>query len=143
MYKFLVNDNDLMLMIQHCYESDIEHILKVHVTGDLGLDHSINRTVIDLLCNNVSVYALYDKEDFIGYFGDEAGTHLTGFFIMPQFRKTHKSKFWDTVVKHFNGNFKCGIYSKNLPARNFLIKSGCTLNKVDGPGMYFEYKENI
>lgn len=144
--KTLLKNEEIPQMIRKCYESDVEHILKVHVTGDKGLEFCINQTIVDLILNNVKVYVIYDNNEFVAYFGEELvnnDKYLTGFFIAPEKRKTHKNAFWKEVVKHFNKNFKVNIYNKNEPARNFLVKNGCKLNNSNEIGLFFEYKECI
>lgn len=130
-------------MIRHCYESDINHMLQYHITSDLGIEHCIHRTVSDLVLNDVQIFKVILDNKFIGYFGDKQGLELSGFFIMPEFRKTHKKQFWNKVVNHFNGNFKCGVFDKNEPAKKFLIKNGCNLINTIGNGLIFEYMECI
>lgn len=147
MIKSRLNDKDLFQMIRKCYESDKDHILKVHVVGNLGLDACIDRTVFDLVNHSVDIYTLEDKEEFIGYFGEGIDKTLTGFFISPEKRKLCKKEFWNVVTNHFNKDFKIGIYAKNIPAINFLMNNGCKMidliHSPDGEGMIFEYRESI
>lgn len=144
MLKIKLYNTEILGMLRNCYESDVEHILSVHITGDKGLDYCIDRTLADLVLNDVIVYAIYNNTEFMGYFGDESG-YLTGFFLMPNKRKDFKKDFWNEIVKHFNGSFKAGIYNKNEPAKKFLTKNGCNLIKTIEDKLIFELNtmENI
>jgi hypothetical protein len=150
MEKRLLKNDELMSMIRKCYESDTEHMLKYHVTGDLGLDYCVNRTLFDFVLSNINAYALENNGEFIGYFGDEwcsPDRWLTGFFIMPEKRKELKKDVWNIIIEHFKGPFKSGLYDKNEPAKKFLIKNGCKLVKeVNAPlgfACVFEYNKEI
>jgi len=151
MNKRLLNNDELMGMIRKCYESDKEHMLKYHITAELGLDYCVNRTLFDFVLSNINAYALEHDGKFVGYFGDEwcsPDRWLTGFFIMPEFRKNLKVDVWNMIVDHFNGPFKSGLYSKNEPAKKFLMKNGCKLLEEKsaplGHACIFQFsKENI
>jgi len=146
MEKRLLNKDELMGMLRKCYESDKEHMLKYHITGELGIDYCVNRTLFDFVLSNVNAFALEQNGKFVGYFGDEwcsPDRWLTGFFIMPEFRKTIKADVWKAITDHFDGSFKVGLYDKNYPAKKFLMKNNCKLVKeVNAPMGYacvFEY----
>lgn len=130
-YNQLDND-EIRDMISYCYNSDKDRILMVHVTGEMGLEYSIDRTTSDLIDNNIKTYELLDSNNnFIGYFGEEGvfgDRWFTGFFIMPEYRTDSiKDDVWNTIVNHFNGRFNVGVYNKNIPFKKFLIKYGCKL----------------
>ena len=134
-------------MIRKCYESSPILINNYHVLAGSPVNKCIYRTVLDFKKWNVKVHTLEHDGKFVGYFGEElVGTEnwLTGFFIMPEFRKSLGKDFWNMVTEHFNGSFKAGLYSHNIPAIKFLMKNGCEMTKIiDNNVLVFEHKENI
>ncbi len=152
MQKRLLNNDEWYGLINKCYKSDPVHMVKVHASGELGIEYCIMKEVLDLSSGNVNIFALEDNNEFIGYFGDEwcsPDRWLTGFFIMPEKRKTYKKEVWNTILNHFNCPFKSGLYTRNVPAKKFLLKNGCKLVKeINAPlgfACVFEYdnKENL
>jgi predicted acetyltransferase len=146
MNKVLLTNNDLVGMIRHCYESDVEHMMKYLLCSDQGLEFCIYKSVADFIANNITIYSLFDNNNFVGYFGEEpakSDKFLTGFFIMPEYRKTLKKEFFHEIVKHFNGKFKAALPISNKPAQNFLLKNGCEIMTFVNNGVMFEYKGAI
>lgn len=146
MNKREVKNQEITQLIHQMYESDPEHVVTFHETGNEGLQFCINRTIADYILNGVKVYALEDNNNLIAYFGEQNINNdrwLTGFMILPEMRKTMKSQVWNDIVNHFNGTLKVGLYIKNNPARKYLMKSGCKLIETKihtyGPCEIFEY----
>ncbi len=111
-----------------CFGTDPELIEKWHIESGTNLETCVERTFKDLQNNKVKFYILIDNNNLIGYFGKEENNnslYLTGFFIKPEFRtKEIVKKFWNCVNTEFMGDtFYCGIYKKNEPAYNFLLKN--------------------
>lgn len=138
--KKLLKNEEVLEVIRKCYESDNVFIKKYHELSNSSLEECINRTVSDLISNNISIYGLYLNNNFIGYFGDNKKGWLTGFFIIPKMRK-NKKEVWNAINSHFNGNFKMGILTKNKPAKRFFIQNGCKFShyelSFDGLGEIF------
>jgi hypothetical protein len=130
MNKKLLNNKEIAEMIRDLYESDQEHILNVHETSEKGLEYCINRTIADYVCNNIKIYSLNIDNKLIAYFGEEdlnGERWLTGFMIKPEMRSIYKKEVWNNILDHFKGQFKVGLYSKNIPGIKFLEKNGCRL----------------
>ena len=128
MIKRELNSLEIAQMVKEFYNSDPEHILSVHETAERGLDFCINRTIADYLTNDIKIYGLDSNGKLVAYFGEERSNGerwLTGFMILPEYRKDFKSKVWNTILDHFKGSFKVGLYSKNVPAIKFLENNGC------------------
>lgn len=129
MIKRKLEISEIEPMIRKCYESDNDLINKFHVIAGSGLDSCIKRTVSEFKEMNLTIYTLEKDGKFFGYFGDElydSGRNLTGFFIMPEFRKD-KTDFWKEVKNHFNEDVNIGIFTKNARASKFLLSGGCEL----------------
>lgn len=128
MKKRELNNLEIAQIVKEFYNSDADHILSVHETSEHGLEFCINRTIADYLTNNIKIYGLESNGKLIAYFGEELdcnGKWLTGFMVKPEYRKQFKSEVWNTILDHFNGSFKVGLYSKNTPAIKFLETNGC------------------
>jgi hypothetical protein len=92
------------------------------------LEDCVERTYNDLLnTEKLRFYKLVLNEITVGYFCVEilkGVKFLTGFALKPNYRTQElKRKFWEIVNEKMNGDYYCGIYSKNKRAKGFLIKS--------------------
>lgn len=153
MDKVLIkNKQELTDLITKCYESDPYFISNYHATHGYSLNSCVNTTINDLTNDcDVDVYALYNNNSLIGYFGEEKDgldKWMTGFFILKDKRSLFKKEVWDSIVNHFDNNFLTCIYFKNESAKKFLTKNGCTLMtnipSINGLSSVFAYsKENI
>lgn len=149
MHKELVNKAEIFDLIVNCYQSDLELVQNYHVLAGRGLSACIDRTASDFITSNtIKIFKLTKGDKFLGYFGDENGEFLTGFFIMPEFRDTKsKQSFWNTVVNHFKGSFNVGIFDNNIRAAKFLDKMGCvkasSVVTADGPGTFYVYDKGV
>lgn len=132
------NDNYKDLLLK-CFKADKDLIENWHIEAGNGLETCVNRTYSDLISNNVQLFELIENNETIGYFGKElayGGLYLTGFFIMPKFRnKDTIMQFWNCVNKEFSDKYFCGIYKKNKPAFEFLIKNNGLV--------CWEYKDSV
>lgn len=147
MLKREIRNNEIPEMLHTCYESDPDFIAKYHVYSGLSLEECIYKSIADLILNDIKVYVLEDNNQLIGYFGEDTIDNkpcLTGFFIVKEHRKLHKNAFWDSVIDHFNKDFKVAVHNKNKPAKYFLRASGCkfieNVTTLNGEGAIFEYK---
>lgn len=143
MNKILLSKNEIFDVIVNCYQTDSELVSKFHVTpGNLSV--CVDRTVSDLINNDVNVYKVEDEGKFIGYFGDTDNKFLNGFFVLPKERSLYTPFVWDMIKDHFNNNFKTAVFNHNERAVKFLQKNGCKLNEVvntdDGIGYIFSYE---
>lgn len=147
MNKQLLTTKEIFDVIVNCYQTDSDLTSKFHILAPASLSSCIDRTVSDLMFNDVNVYKLTDGDEFIGYFGDIGSEWLTGFFVMPSKRKSHSVKVWETIKSHFNGEFKTSIFAKNTRAAKYLKKNGCIVgeNLITAEGLgttYVFVKEN-
>ena len=140
MNKTLLKNSEVFDVIVNCYQSDSELVSKYHVTPG-KLSDCVDRTVSDLLNNNVNVYKIQVNDKFIGYFGESEGKYLNGFFVMPKERKNN-ADVWNVIKAHFSGSFKTAVFSKNTRAIKFLKKNNCKIIEAvdteDGAGFVFE-----
>ena len=115
--------NNISDIIKELYATDKKFIDKYHEEAGKGLDACCNRTIKDFFNFDISVYAIFDENKLIGYFGKESNKIMVGFFIVPEYRK-YKEKIWSMVKKHFNYYFYTHINVENKPAYNFFKKYG-------------------
>lgn len=142
----LTQTDDIFNLIVNCYQTDVDLYTKFHVTPG-SLSKCVDRTVTDFLNHNIKIYKLEENGSLIGYFGEEDIDRLTGFFIIPKYRKTHKNLVWNMIKSHFPNDFNTGIYTKNVRAAKFLKKMGGNIVDVviepDGFGEIYNFvKEN-
>lgn len=144
MHKILLKNNEIFDTIVNCYQSDSELVSKFHVTPG-NLSDCVDRTVSDLLNNDVKVYKIQNKDQFIGYFGDTDNKYLNGFFVMPNMRKQFNDDVWKLIASHFNNKFQTAVFGNNERAITFLKKQGCqiveTITTSDGIGYIFNYED--
>lgn len=141
MEKILLKNSEVFDVIVNCYQSDNELVSKFHVTPG-NLSGCVDRTVSDLLNNNVNVYKIQENDRFIGYFGESEGQYLNGFFVMPKERPVYTASVWNLIKDHFGNPFNTAIFAKNDRAVKFLKKNDCKIIEVvntdDGVGFIFE-----
>lgn len=124
-------------IILDCFSSDKALTEKWHIVSGSGLENCVDRTTNDLKEFKVVFYKLTENEKLVGYFGIENGTHLTGFFIKPEFRNKEIIKeFWNIVDSKFNSTYMVGIFKKNIPAKRFLEKR-TTVHLEHDQSIYF------
>lgn len=144
MYKKLLLENEVPSMIRKCYESDASFIQNYHELAGQSVDICVERTIKDFKNSKVQVFGLYKNDNLVGYFGDNGYSWLTGFFILPEYRK-YKKECWNIIDEYFNYNFQIGILTKNMPAIKFFKDNNCKFShfepSIDGLGMIF-VKEN-
>ena len=102
MEKILIKPEDYEALVRECYESDKDHISKIHFYSDLGFEACIKNTARDAWIYNVQWYKVLEDNKTVGYFGHEVFNEqdwLTGFFIKPEFRKS-KQDFWKVITDH-------------------------------------------
>ena len=135
MNKTKLQVKEIFDVIVNCNQSDINIVKRNHVLAGKSLSECIDRTVLDLMSNNIDVYSVTKNDSFIGYFGEDTFKDekwLTGFFIMPGYRtKDDKAEFWNMITEHFNNNFKTAVLNKNKPASKFLKQNGCVMINAD------------
>lgn len=150
MKKEKLDNTELKSMLTRCYSSDKELIEKFHVLSGSSIEDCVNRTCQDFFSCKVDIFVvLSDSGDFIGYFGEEFLDNekwLSGFFIMPEHRKTSKD-VWKLIKEHFNCDFKVGLFTKNKRAKRFIMKNGGQLEQIiltkDGLGEIFICKNEV
>lgn len=149
MHKKLIDKNDIYSIIEECYSSDDNFIKNFHELNNASTSDCISRTANDLVKYDVKIFGLYNNDELVGYFGDELFENtnwLSGFFIIPKYRKEFKTKIWEAIVNHFNSNFNVAMMVKNIPAKRYLLNNGCKFKKLivtsDGIAEVFEYMEN-
>lgn len=116
---------DYKSILAECFASDQALLDQWHIVAGQGLDACVEKTFYDLQFCKVTVFKVTDKENLVGYFGQEKFEGLdclTGFFLKPEYRSQwSRSQFWKLIKKQFNDKpFYCGLYSKNTPAIKFL-----------------------
>lgn len=111
--------------------TDLELLSIYHIEAPNTAEICANRTFKDLQNAKVEVKLIKENEEVIGYYGIEKNgwiNNLTGFFLKPKYRtKKHIINFWNEVDKNFDKDYFVGVYSKNIPAINFLKKKSTTI----------------
>lgn len=100
--------------------------------------------------SDVEFYTVIENDKLIGYFGKEVAIgnvkYLTGFFINPEYRtKDYTSKFWNLIKDTMSGRFYCGLYKKNTPAIDFIVKnSGKLVLELDfNKSVIFQVEKDV
>lgn len=135
---------DYKNIILECFSTDKDLIEKWHIVSGSGLENCTNKTVDDLKEFKVNVYKLTQDNKLIGYFGIENNTHLTGFFIKPEFRnKEIIQEFWNIVDSKFNNTYMIGIFKKNVPAMKFLEKKTSIRLEPNNQSVFFIVNKGV
>ncbi len=114
-------------IIAECFDQDADLLKFWHLQSGKGLNKCVDATYDDMHTAGVEFFVVRDGAQMIGYFGREktlGSEFLTGFFIIPEFRKKDfVAKFWDLVLSKFGDPFFCGLFQKNIPAISFILKN--------------------
>lgn len=108
--------------LKYCYDKDNDLINKYHQKAGEGIDVCIEDELNVIKNNNVQIFKMYDVNDnLIGYFGKQSENTLTGYFILPEYRKSQE--IHTKILDSFTKPTYTAVYLKNIPALKFLKKN--------------------
>jgi ribosomal protein S18 acetylase RimI-like enzyme len=115
-------------IIKECFSSDENLLNKWHIESGNGLDACVSNTYAVMKDSNVEFFTVTEESKIIGYFGRECAignvVYLTGFFVKPEYRnKECLKEYWNLLLSKMGQKFYCGVYQKNKPAIDFLLKN--------------------
>lgn len=124
-------------VIEKCYSSDKDLLDKYHILAPTTLKDAVSNTLsVFVNCGATGGYEMFKCEvdgNFAGYFGlerqkmgDGVLQMLTGFFLLPEYRRRSvRYKFLRVIKGKFpQGKILTLIYDKNERAMKFLKRNG-------------------
>lgn len=131
-------EKDFLPVIQECFITDPDLLVKWHIEAPATLDKCVDRTYRDLRkCESLAFYTINcvtdDTDEVAAFFGTEKVDGLmfmTSFFVKPKYRtQGFFDYFWSAIESTTGEDFFTAIYAGNVRAKKFLEKNDFSLIK--------------
>lgn len=132
-----IHDQEILKQcILKAFSGDKKLIEKYHIRGD-----SLNDCVVDTF-NKILDESQNTTLDWYGVYDDEEGEIgfvviskafdvLYSFGLNINYRENYSSLFFDDISKLFDDCFRCGLWSKNTRAIEYLERHGMEVISLD------------